>query len=95
MNKIFKNNTSIITGSAGRFGKIISNKLAELGSDLILLDNNILGKRNADFLKKKYGIKVTFLKINLTNEKELKFFANFLKKYKKIDLLINNAAFII
>ena len=94
MSKIFKNNTSIITGSAGRFGKIISNKLAELGSDLILLDNNFLGKKNADLLKKKYKIKVTFLKLNLTNENELKFFANFLKKYQKIDLLINNAAFV-
>jgi NAD(P)-dependent dehydrogenase (short-subunit alcohol dehydrogenase family) len=94
MNKIFKNNTSIITGSAGRFGKIISNKLADLGSDLILIDNNILGKRNADLLKKKYGVRATFLKLDLTDKTDLKFFTNFLKTYKKIDLLVNNAAFV-
>ena len=57
MIKLNKNKTSIITGSAGRFGKIISNKLAELGYNLILIDNNFTGKKNAGLLKKKYGTK--------------------------------------
>lgn len=94
MIKINKNKTSIVTGSAGRFGKIISNKLAELGYNLILIDKNLTGKKNADLLKKKYGTKVSFLKLNLTDEKDLIFFSKFLKKYKKIDLLVNNAAFV-
>lgn len=94
MNKIFKKHTTVITGSAGRFGKIISYNLAALGSDLILIDKNFLGEKNAKSIKKKYKVNVYFLKLDLTEEKDLRFFSYFLKKFKKIDLLINNAAFV-
>jgi NAD(P)-dependent dehydrogenase (short-subunit alcohol dehydrogenase family) len=94
-NKIFKKNLSIVTGSAGRFGKIISNNLASLGSDLILIDKNIKGEKYSLFLEKKYKIKVYFFNLDLTSEKKLIVFSKIIKKkFKKIDLLINNAAFV-
>lgn len=92
----FRNNNSIITGSAGRFGKIISNKLAQLGSNLILVDKNPSGNKDVIKLKKKYkNIKIVFFNFDLTNEEQLGKFADELsKKYKTINLLINNAAYV-
>lgn len=87
---------SFITGGVGYLGKIMSETLAELGSDLILLDlNNELLDAEKNRLESNYGIKVTTIQFNLENTSEINSVVEkHLKNINKVDVLINNAAFV-
>ena len=78
----------IITGAASGNGKVISEALFDRGANIIAID-----KKNINF-KIKSENKNTFFKYkcNLENEKDLlKLINKIKKKYKRIDVLINNA----
>ena len=86
-----RNKVSIVNGGCGFFGNQITKSLSKLNSKIILIDIN---KRKIDEIKKKNlknNIEAIFAAI--TNEKVLQKKAKMIiKKYGKIDILVNNAA---
>ncbi len=97
-NQIFdmNNKNTIITGAAGKLGKSISFTLAELGSNLILVDRF---KEDLSRLKleidRKYNVDVKTFEVDLENEYDRKkFVENLQEEIKSLNCLINNAAFV-
>jgi len=98
INKLFslENKTIILTGSAGRLGSRFAHVLSAAGANVILVD--IDSKKNkkleADLIEK-YKTHPTSFDVNITNEEEVEeVVKKVLAKYKKIDVLINNAHFV-
>ena len=87
--------TVILTGSAGRIGEQFSHALSSAGANVILVDieeqkNQKLEKN----LKKLYGTKPMAFSTDITDEKQVQALRQeILKRYSKIDVLINNAHF--
>jgi len=87
INKItnLKGKTALVTGAAGYLGKKIVAALDELGANLIVTD---ISKESLKlYNKKKYKI----ISCDLSNESERN---KFIKKITKLDILINNAAYV-
>ena len=84
-----KNKVAIITGGAGFFGTQICTALVELNCKVILLDINSFNSN-----KKKSGKgKIEYVYADITDEDQMKEKIRYIqKKYKKIDILINNAS---
>ncbi len=86
--------TALITGSAIGIGKEIALELARDGYNIIGTYNTSLDK--IESLKKRIesiGVSFDYYKLDLSHEKEINDFCSVIKsKYKKIDVLINNAA---
>lgn len=79
------NKTILITGSAAGLGKAIAHEFDKNKCNLVLCDRN-----NID--EKEYKNKILFVKADLTNEKDIeKIFSEAKKRFKKIDVLVNNA----
>jgi len=101
MNKInnlfsLKNKTVILTGSAGRLGNRFAEVLSAAGADVVLVDiDRLNNKKLEQELVKKYHTKPISLNLDISNYSDMKKLANIvLSKYKKIDILVNNAHFI-
>ena len=83
MFKDLKNKNIILTGGLGFLGKQIVNAFNDEGSNIIILDNK----------KKVSSEKFEHFNCNISNEKSLSLISKkILRKFKKIDILINNAA---
>jgi NAD(P)-dependent dehydrogenase (short-subunit alcohol dehydrogenase family) len=88
--------TIILTGSAGRVGSRFAEILSEAGANLVLIDkdeekNEKLYKK----IKKQFKTNCLISNIDITNENEIdNLIKVILKKYSKIDVLINNAHFV-
>lgn len=95
INKLFdlKNRTVVITGSAGRLGTEFSHTLSSVGANVIMLDvDNKKNKSLESDLTKHYQTKPHTYNVDITNERALvDATKSIIKKYKKIDVLINNA----
>lgn len=92
---MIKNKIALITGAAGMLGEIHSEALLELKFDLIITDINLklLKKRSKNLEKKFPNSKIVPIKLDVTSENQMKKVLNIIKKkFKKIDVLINNAA---
>lgn len=90
MEKKLKNKVAIITGGSGFLGKQFCKALSESGCMVINIDT----KRNKLFEKeiRQKNLKIFNFKGDITKESQLiKLKKIFLKKFKKIDILINNA----
>lgn len=89
-----KNQNIIITGGAGYLGSEFSLMLSKVGAIPIVLDIN---RKSINFLKKKFKKtrqKVSFFLLDLNNESKVESTINLIiKKYRKIDCLINAAGF--
>ena len=86
-----KNKNILITGSNGLIGKNISEALSRYGANLILVDNvskNLITNQ-ANKIIKKYNSEVIPIQLDITDEKKTKIV---LRKFNKIDVLINLAA---
>lgn len=88
--------TSLITGASGHVGKIISNTLAELGSDLIIVDQSI---DDLNLLKNTienvWDVKCSIFECNLEIEASREeLINNISKNHNELNCLINNAAFV-
>lgn len=85
-----KNRVVIITGAASGIGKATAFAYAEEGAKLALADINLEGLKS---LKKELkGAEVYVEKVDITKADECAtFIKNVAKKFKKIDILINNA----
>jgi NAD(P)-dependent dehydrogenase (short-subunit alcohol dehydrogenase family) len=86
---------ALITGAAGGLGKIMAHSLAELGADLVLLDRagGDLAALGAD-VKAAWGIKAESVYCDLESEGERQALIERLSSEGRLDVLINNAAFV-
>lgn len=97
MNKLFdlKNKTIVLTGSSGRLGSQYADILSSMGANVMLVDTE--KKKNAKLkieLSKKYKTKPESYIVDISNQKSVREMKdNIIKKYQKIDALINNAFF--
>lgn len=91
-----KSKTALITGAAGRLGKIITMTLAELGANLILVDRP--GSGMESFKKDiigEFSIDVEVIECDLEIESERNtLITNLVSQNQIINILINNAAFV-
>lgn len=89
------NNVALVTGGARRLGKDICLSLAESGFDIVLTYN---GSPKAVLEETIYligntGVNVTAIKCDVSKVNDIKkLFHSIYIKYKKLDLLVNNAA---
>ncbi len=85
----------IITGSSGMLGTQYAYGLSECGANVILADIDISkSKITEKQIKKKFSTDPMSIKLDLTNKESiLSMTSTILKKYSKIDVLINNAAY--
>lgn len=89
------NKVIILTGSAGRLGKNFAHTLSEAGANVVLIDiddkkNNLLEKE----ITKKYQTNPTAYNVNISKLSDVVHIQKeILKKYRKIDGLVNNAFF--
>ncbi|MDC0861400.1 SDR family oxidoreductase [Alphaproteobacteria bacterium] len=95
MNKFnIDNKVAIITGGSGLLGTTFCNAIAEIGGIPVILDKNIKeAKLLSDSINKSFQINSLAIKTDITSEASLKNALKLInKKYKKIDILVNNAA---
>ena len=90
-----KKQVIVITGSCGLIGREVCDALVYAGANLVLIDKvneNIIFKQ-AKILSKKHKTKILFFNVDIVDEKKIKnSISSILKKFKKIDTLINLAA---
>ena len=83
------NKKVLITGSSGGIGRALCNKFIENGCILICTSSNL---DKLEILKKDFGKKHFFYKIDLSNQKEvLENMKLISQNHKDIEILINNA----
>lgn len=91
-----KGRVTLITGAVGCIGQAIAETIAELGSDVILLDldtNKLQGF--ALKIQEKYGVRAEYIALDLADENAvLEVPELILKNFSQLDVLINNAAFV-
>jgi len=87
---------ALITGAVGGLGSVIAAALAELGADLILVD-----QPGADFaplvksLQESWGVQVWYYYCDLEeNEQRIDLLRTIQNEHKLLNILINNAAFV-
>ena len=89
-------NLAVITGGAGLLGKSFIAALIEVNCHVIVLDINVENINNAkkNFHDSEYKNSITFLKIDITKESEIKKSLKVIKEKfgKTPDILINNAS---
>jgi NAD(P)-dependent dehydrogenase (short-subunit alcohol dehydrogenase family) len=87
--------TVIITGAAGLLGQQYAVGLSQHGANVILADTDYSKcKQISKQLNEEFDVKSFPIKVDISNQKSVKNLANqCIKKYSKIDVLINNAAY--
>lgn len=97
LNKLFslKNKTVILTGSAGFLGTRFAHVLSAAGANVVLVDiENKNNKKLEAELIQKYHTQTMLFSIDIAEQSAVKKLTrDVLTKYKKIDVLINNAHF--
>lgn len=95
VNKIFdlKNKTIVLTGSSGRLGSQYADILSSVGANVMLVDTKKNEKLKIQ-LSKKYKTKPESYVVDISDQKSVREMKkDIVKKYQKIDVLINNAFF--
>ena len=97
ISKLFdiKNRNIVITGSSGLLGSQYANILSDAGANIILVDLDSVKNKKLEYsLRKNYETNVHSYTTDISNPQEVKKLAkNVLRDFKKIDGLINNAAY--
>ena len=85
----------IITGAAGNLGSQYAEGLSQVGANVVLGDLDYVKCKQISLkLKKKYDVDPLSLKLDLTKKLSISnLVTKTIKKYSKIDVLINNAAY--
>ena len=89
-----KNKTIIITGGVGVLGNVFCRRCVEAGADVVIVDiEEKTGLALSEELNKQVKRDATFFcKCDITNENDVdKLVVETLKRFKKIDVLVNNA----
>ena len=91
--KSLKGKTVFITGASSGIGKACAYQFAEAGADLITSARRVdLIEQIANDIKSKFDVDVLAYKLDVRDRKEVEKTINELpEKWKKIDILINNA----
>ena len=95
MNSNLTDKVAIITGGAGLLGKKHAEAIAETGGIPILLDidEHALQKKSKE-LKARFAVPVLGIKTDITRKADIENCLKIvLKRYGKVDILINNAAY--
>ena len=95
MKLIFKGKVAIVTGGSGGLGKCICNALAKQGVNLAILYNNHYKEAKAlsDELNDQ-GYDSSTYQCDVTNPKQVdQTVEKVIKDFKKIDILVNDAAY--
>lgn len=90
-----ENKVALVTGGARRLGKEIAHALALKGFDIIIVYNESSKSALEETISliKESGVNITAVKCDLTKVQEIqKLFRTVMVKYKKLNLLVNNAA---
>jgi len=89
------NKVIILTGAGGLLGSKYAEGLSQVKANVVLADKNISKiKKQEKFLNEKYGVDSLALKTELTDKKSVQnLVKQVLKKYSRIDGLINNAMY--
>ena len=89
----FSNRVVVITGAAGLLGTEYANGFSQAGANVVLADKNFIKcKKLAIELEKKFGVKPLAVNLDVTNPKSIKkMVEQVMKKFSKIDILVNNA----
>lgn len=90
------NKVVLITGASHGIGKSLAEKFAKEGYDLVLtyLTNEVKATSLKKELEEKYNSNVLCLKTDISKEEDvINLLNNVIKKYKKVNVLINNAAY--
>jgi len=97
VNKLFdlSDRVIVITGAAGLLGTQYAYGLSQAGANVVLADLNHTSCKSIEKeIKKKFSTKPTSIKLDLTKQKSISSMTSeIIKKYSKIDVLINNAAY--
>lgn len=94
MMKVLEGKTAIISGCNRGIGKAIAEKFASEGANLIcaIRKENSSFKAETDVWAEKYGVNITFICFDLTDEDSIKSaFKELSKEKRTIDILVNNA----
>lgn len=85
----------VVTGGAGYLGEAICEGLAEAGASIAIVSTSLKeGRALANSLVKKYGVKAWAGLMDISKPSSIKkCFAEIVKKFDHIDVLINNAYF--
>lgn len=86
--------TAVITGSSSGIGKAIAILFAKKGANIILCSNSSIkeGNETLAYIKKEYNVEAEYYSVDLRKEDQIcQLFSHIEKKYKSIDILINNA----
>ena len=95
MNIHFKNKTVFISGASSGFGLLITKKMAELGATLLLVDKQSDPLQKLSKQLEDDGTKVMALTCDVSNENDVSnTFDQFMEKFGRIDIAINNAGII-
>jgi NAD(P)-dependent dehydrogenase (short-subunit alcohol dehydrogenase family) len=85
-----ENTTSLVTGGSGHLGAAISETLAELGSNVIVVGRNLeKGTSFVEHLKNKFNISSSFFQVDLNSKDSIELFTQ--KLDEPINILVNNA----
>ena len=97
MKKLFdvSNKVIILTGAGGLLGTQYAEGLCQAGANIVLADLDFVRcKKQADRLRIKYNIEVLPIKLDVTDKKSIiNLVKETIKRFSRIDVLINNAAF--
>lgn len=87
---------ALITGGAGHIGRAISDGLAEVGANIVLVDiNEELLRKTAVAIETKYKVEVLQVLINMEDSNQLATIPSLIeKRFGRLDVIINNAAFV-
>ena len=87
--KNLENKTIVITGASRGLGKAIAEKLSKYKMNLVLVARNL---DQLNELEKNLDTNILTVKADVTSEKDIQnLFEQTIKKFKKVDILINNA----
>lgn len=87
---------TLITGATGYIGRALTETVAELGSHVLLLDLKTDTLQSfANEIEQKYKVSAKYIELDLEDESAISGLATTIRNfYPKIDVLINNAAFV-
>jgi NAD(P)-dependent dehydrogenase (short-subunit alcohol dehydrogenase family) len=87
--------SALITGAAGHLGKVFADTLAELGADLILVDQQVSNLEEfSDLLSQRWDVKVFTKNCDLELSDERDELISWVKEIAEpLHILVNNAAF--
>lgn len=88
-----KNKIALITGATSGIGKASAFAFGKAGINLIITGRNEkAGTKLVKQITKRYGIKIEFIKADLSSLNEVRSFCEKIKnKYEALDILVNNA----